>query len=143
MWNEFDRLRRGMDNLYTALGTGARRAADPWWREARLFPLLNVKRDDNRYLVTAELPGISTEDLEIRVEGDTLTLKGERKPSDLGEGTSFHRRERASGRFQRSMTLPHRIDSEKVVARYKDGVLSVTLPIEQAALPREITVTAD
>lgn len=143
MWNEFDRLRRGMDNLYTALGTGTRPASDPWWREARLFPLLNITREGSTYIVTAELPGVSAKDMEISVEGETLTLKGERKPTDLGETVSYHRRERTSGRFQRSMALPHRIDSEKVVATYKDGVLTVTLPIEQAALPRQIAVTSD
>jgi len=140
-WSELNRLRREMDSLLGAL------TRDTWptgslWRQTRLFPLLNVRELQNAYVVTAEIPGMKLEDLELKVEADTLALKGERKAPEVGEGVSFHRRERASGTFQRSITLPRRVDAEGVTATYRDGVLTVTLPVEKAAVPKQISVKA-
>ncbi|MFH1116418.1 MAG: Hsp20/alpha crystallin family protein [Pseudomonadota bacterium] len=142
-WAEFDRLRRGVDDLMTALSRGSRVPAAPLWAEARLFPLLNLSREGDTFVATAEIPGIKVEDLNVHVEGDTLTLKGERKPSSTAQGASFHRRERTSGTFQRSLVLPASIDAENVKANYKDGVLTVTLPMEKAALQRQISVSVE
>jgi HSP20 family protein len=111
--------------------------------ETRLFPLLNVRDARESFVVTAEIPGMKTDDLEIKIEGDTLTLKGERKPEDVGVNASYHRRERATGVFQRSMTLPGKVDADKVNATYKNGVLTVTLAKEKAAVPRQITVKTE
>jgi HSP20 family protein len=132
-----------MNELVSAFSSSRRGAADPLWSGARLFPLLNVRQIENAYVVTAEIPGIKTEDLEIKIDGDTLTLKGERRPYETGEGASYHRRERATGTFQRSLTLPAKIDSEAVTANYKDGVLTITLQKEKAAVPKQITVTTE
>lgn len=143
LWGEFDRLQRGMDELFSALGGARKPAWEPFWREARLFPLLNVWEKDDSFVVTAEIPGMKTEDLEINVEGDTLTLKGERKPYDAGHGASYHRRERASGTFQRSLTLPGKVDPEQVKATYKDGVLTIALRKQPAAVPKQITIVAE
>lgn len=139
---EFERLQRGMDGLFEAMTGPRSRSAGPLWRQARLFPLLNVTRVNDSFVVTAEIPGMKTDDLELKVEGDTVALKGERKPYEPGNDESYHRRERASGTFQRSLTLPARIDAQAVQATYKDGVLKITLPIEQAALPKPIPITA-
>jgi len=143
LWGDFNRLRREMDSLFTALTGTSRRAGEPLWREVRLFPLLNVSRQGDGFMVTAELPGVKTEDLEIKVEGDTLSLKGERRPHDAGEEVSYHRRERTGGTFQRSLALPTRIDAENVKASYKNGVLTITLPIEKAELPKQISVATE
>jgi len=143
-WHEFDRLQRGMDDLFGALtGRAGTAVATPFWSQARLFPLVNVKELPDSYLVTAEIPGMKKEDLEINIEGDTLTLKGERKPVDVGETASYHRRERATGLFQRSLTLPGKLDGENVKAIYKDGVLTVSLKKSAAALPKQIEITSD
>ncbi len=142
VWSEFDRLQRDMDVLFRALSGSRRPQFEPPWREARLFPLLNVKELDDEYLVTAEIPGMKNEDLEIKIEGDTVTLKGERKPIELDEGASYHRRERATGTFQRSLTLPKKVDSENIKATYKNGVLTISLKKEKAALPKQIAVDA-
>jgi HSP20 family protein len=141
--SDFNRLRREMDNLFTALTSTGRPGGEPLWREVRLFPLLNVSRQDDTFVVTAELPGMNKEDLEIKVEGDTLSLKGERRPSEAEEGISYHRRERTGGTFQRSLALPSRIDADQVKASYKNGVLTITLPIEKAEVPKQIAVTAE
>lgn len=143
LWGELDRLQRGMDQLFGALTTSRRAFQEPFWREARLFPLINVKESDTSYTVTAEIPGMKTEDLEIKVEGDLLTLKGERKPLEMGEGASHHRRERATGTFQRSLTLPARVNPENVTATYKNGVLTVTLNKEPAAVPKPIKIVSE
>lgn len=143
VWGEFDRLQREMNDLFNAL-TGTRRGfTDTLWSGAKLFPLLNVNEVDDHFVVTAEIPGMKTEDLEIKIEGDTLSLKGERKPFEVGENSSYHRRERATGTFQRSLTLPTRVDPEGVKATYKDGILNVTLQKEKTAVPKQITVIAE
>lgn len=142
MLTEFERLQRGMDDLFEAMTGPRTRSVGPLWRQARLFPLLNVTRANDCFHVTAEIPGMKTDDLELKVEGDTIAIKGERKPYQLANEESFHRRERASGTFQRSLTLPARIDSQGVEATYKNGVLKITLPIEKAALPKPIPITA-
>jgi len=143
LWGEFDRLQRGMDQLFGALAGARKPFQEPFWREAQLFPLINVKDTDASYTVTAEIPGMKTDDLEIKVEGDLLTLKGERKPFESGEGVSYHRRERATGTFQRSLTLPKRVNPENVTATYKDGVLTVTLNKEPAAVPKQIKISSE
>jgi len=139
-WQDFDRLRREMDSLLNTFSTGMRQWPSPLWRGTRLFPLLNVKEKADAFVVSAEIPGMKKEDLEIKIENDTLTLKGERKPDQLGENVSHHRRERATGSFQRSLTLPGKVDAEKVNATYKNGVLTVTLAKEKAAQPRQISI---
>jgi HSP20 family protein len=144
LWSEFDRLQKGMNELFNAMSSGGPKAFfDPLWREARLFPLLNVREIDHSYVVTAEIPGMKTEDLEIKVIGDTLTLKGERKPVDIGDAAAYHRRERATGTFHRSITLPSRVEPDTVKATYKNGVLTITLEKEKAAVPKQIAITAE
>jgi HSP20 family protein len=143
LWSDFNRLRREMDNLFTSLTGAPRSGGEPLWREVRLFPLLNVRRQGDTFVVSAELPGMKKEDLEIKVEGDTLSLKGERRPRNTEEGVSYHRRERTGGTFQRSLALANRIDADNVKASYRDGVLTITLPIEKAELPKQIAVTTE
>jgi HSP20 family protein len=132
-----------MDDLFHAVSGTRKPSLDPLWRGVRLFPLLNVRDLDQSYVVTAEIPGMKTDDLEIKIEGDTLMLKGERKPEEAGEEISYHRRERATGTFQRSLTLPGKVDAENVSATYKDGILTVKLQKEKATLPRQIAVKVE
>jgi HSP20 family protein len=92
--------------------------------------------------VRAELPGIKSDDLEITMEKDTLTIAGERKHATEDDSVSYHRREREWGGFRRSFSLPNRVDADKVQARYLDGVLTVILPKAAEARPKQITVQA-
>lgn len=142
-WTELDSLQKRMDGLLNAVTPSRPAQRLPLWGNARLFPLLNVRDAGAHYVLTAEIPGINREDLDIRIEGDTLTIKGERKAVDGGDDASYHRRERALGVFQRSLTLPSAVDPENVKAIYKDGVLSVTLTKSAAAVPRQITITSE
>jgi len=93
-------------------------------------------------LVTAELPGVKLEDLDIAVQGDTLTLQGVREPETLEDGERYHRRERPTGRFQRVFQLPYEIEVTKVEATYEAGVLHISLPRAEADKPRKIQVRA-
>ena len=117
-------------------GLGGRVARD----FAGVFPPVNVYEDKDNYLLTAELPGVKPEEVEITVTEDALTLKGERKRDDGGNGASYHRRERGSGYFRRIVSLPNKVDPEKVEASSHHGILHVTLPKAEHVKPRQIKV---
>ena len=103
---------------------------------------MNVWTDENNAVVTAELPGVSPEDIDISVENDTLTVRGSRKPEEHEEGTTFHRRELRFGNFCRSFRLPFDVESEQVEAKFKNGVLNISLPRAEADKPKKIAVKA-
>jgi HSP20 family protein len=134
---------RRIDNIFSLMSNPGGLTARPAWTESRLFPLMNVKEKSDSFLVSTELPGMKIEDVELKIEGDTLTVKGERKAEELPSGASYHRREIASGPFQRSLTLPSKIDTENVSASYKNGILVVTLPKEKRVLPKQIKIVSD
>ena len=105
-----------------------------------VYPPINIYNDGETYIVRAELPGVSPDNLDLEVTGDTLTLRGERKSEELPEGASYHRRERDTGQFRRSFSLPDRIDSSKVVAKADNGILEIRLPHAESAKRRRIEV---
>jgi HSP20 family protein len=141
IWAKFGRIQRHLDDLARHMGGATRSPFEHVWRPGAIFPALNVTKTDNSYVVTAEIPGMHAENLDIKVEGDTLTLKGERKPENLGEGVSYHRKERASGMFQRSLTLPSNVEPDGVKANYEDGALTITLPVAKSVQPKQIAIT--
>ena len=143
MWAEFNRIHRNLDDLARHMGGVARSPFEQVWRTGAIFPALNVTKVENSYVVTAEIPGVNADNLDIKVEGDTLTIKGERKPEDLGEGVSYHRKERTSGNFQRSLTLPSNVESDEVKANYENGLLTITLPIAKSAQPKQIAIATE
>jgi len=106
-------------------------------------PALDVHETEDAYVVEAEVPGLDKKDIEITVLEDLLTIKGERKRDDEVKEASYHRIERSYGSFQRSISLPNSVDSGKVTARFKNGVLHITLPKREEAKPREIQVEVD
>lgn len=142
LWNEFGRLRNEMDALMNAM-SGTRPHGLAGWRSPGIFPLLNVRKLEDAFVVTAEIPGMNTDDLSINVHGDTLTVKGTRKPDTASPDAAYHRRERPAGEFQRSITLPSRVEPDSVTATYKTGILTVNLPLEKAALPKKIAVKVE
>jgi HSP20 family protein len=142
-WDEFTRIQRGLDDLARRISGTTRSPFEPWVGTARIFPLLNVVETDDAFVVTAEIPGMEIGDLDIKVEGDTLTLKGERKPEEPAQGVSYHRRERAYGTFQRSLTLPNSVEADEVKANYANGVLTITLPPAKSARPKQVAVTTE
>ena len=106
-----------------------------------VFPAMNVYDDGESYIVRAELPGVDPKDITINVTGDTLNVRGKREIEKSGK-SSYHRRERDSGTFSRSLTLPDKIDNQKVFAKNKHGILEIVLPRAAEAQARTIKVQA-
>ena len=107
---------------------------------AGVFPPVNVTQDNDRFYVRAELPGIDPKDLSISAIRNRLSISGAREIAKEHERVSYHRKERAEGSFDRSVTLPSEVDADRVEARYAEGILTVVLPKAEAAKPRQIKV---
>ena len=103
-------------------------------------PPVDIYENENDIVLKAELPGIDPKDVEVRVEDNTLYLKGERKFEKEVKNENYHRVERSYGSFARSFSLPNSINSEKVKAEYKDGLLTLTLPKREEAKPKTIRI---
>ncbi len=103
-------------------------------------PRMDLAESDNEVTVKAELPGVDPKDIEINVSGNLLTLRGEKKHDREERGKDYHYLERQYGSFHRSIQLPTTVDSEKVTAEYKNGVLMVTMAKHPEAKPKKITV---
>lgn len=104
-------------------------------------PPVNIEETDDAYEVTAELPGLRAEDVEITVEQNVLTIAGERKWADeANENRNFHRVERGYGRFVRSFALPQQVASDRVDAQFDSGLLHVRVPKAENAKPRRIQI---
>ena len=130
-----DRINRIFGDAYS------RRQDDDLTQRGDWFPAVDIYESANQEIVLkAELAGIAREDIDLRVENNTLTLRGERKRDNEVKPEQFHRVERSYGSFSRSFSLPSRIDTERVRAEFKDGVLSITLPVKAEAKPRQIEV---
>ena len=95
---------------------------------------------EHELVIKAEIPGMSKDDIDITVENFTLTIRGEKKTEETVKDEQFHRVERSYGTFMRSFALPHTVDSNNVAAEYKNGVLTVKLPIREEAKPKQIKV---
>ena len=95
---------------------------------AEWSPSVDIGEDEKEFVLQAELPDVSKEDIEVSVENGTLSIRGERKVERIEEGMTFHRMERAFGRFERTFTIPEDADKEKISSEYSDGILTVHLP---------------
>lgn len=129
--DEFDRLFTQMTRAFQ--GAAANR---------RSFPRLNAWRNDDGLLLTAEIPGLDAEKLEVTVSGNRVTLAGEVPCRAAAEDETYHRSERFAGRFSRELELDYRIDAGHVQADCRDGVLSVFLPRLAEDKPKRIAVKA-
>ena len=108
---------------------------------AGVFPLINLTENKDIYILRAELPGMKSENLDISIDGNNLTISGERKVAFKGENARYHRRERESGKFSRVIGLDKPIESERIEAKLVSGILTVKLPVMEKAKPRQIKVT--
>jgi len=147
MWtrvNDFDRMFGAMDLLRSRMnrvfGDPDRSYGNDYgWVVAEGAPRTNLYDAGNHFEIKAEVPGLTKEDLNLRIQGNYLEISGNRK-ADAPEGYKAHRVERAAGSFTRSFTLPADVDTEKVEASLKDGILTLTLPKAEAAKPKQITI---
>ncbi len=137
VWPETGRLQEETEQWLSRLGIN-----DPRRSAGSVYPPLNVWEDDNNLYVEAELPDLELTDLEIIVNGDNhLSIKGERKQPEQGDGM-WHRQERGHGSFWRMGELPQYVDSDKVTAEFKHGVLTITLPTRKEAKARRVEIKA-
>lgn len=109
-------------------------AARPW------TPAVDIAETENELVLTADVPGVKLEEIDIRLEEGNLVLKGTRKFENQEKKGGYHRLERSYGTFQRVFTLPDSVDAEKVNAAYENGVLKVVLPKKEIAKPKQIKV---
>src|SRR6185295_17001516 len=139
--HSFNQLRSELDRQFSQWWGNVSDAASQAVA-ARTFPAVNVWEQGDQLFAEAELPGMTSDNLEISVVGNELTIKGSR-PDNAQEGQTFHRRERGTGEFIRVLLLPVEVDPSRVEASLKDGVLLITLPKHEAARPRKIQVNVN
>ena len=122
------------DRLFSSLFDSSGRQVQRW------VPAMDLVETDDHFLLRADLPGVSEDDIEIEFEDGTLTVSGERKAEHESKAEGFHRVERAFGSFSRSLTLPDGVDPEAVTATFDRGVLEVRIPKPEARKPRRIEI---
>ena len=129
-------LNRQMRRLFADGARAARVNAAP------AYPAMNVWANEDSALVTAELPGVNADDLEIALVDDTLTVSGQRQTEALEDGERLYRRERGYGEFSRTFQLPFTVEADRVEAAFEKGVLNIVLPRAEADKPKKIAVQA-
>ena len=134
-WDPWHELGRMHQHVHRVLETGCPS------RFLAPFPAVNVWTGEERRVVTAELLGLNTEDLDVSVERDVLAVSGSREREPIGEGDISRRHERGHGSFTRTVKLPYSVDSAGVEATYKEGVLRIVLPRSERSKPKRIEVT--
>jgi HSP20 family protein len=140
-WNpfsDFATLQNQMNRLFDSslYGWSGESSTRTW------MPPADIHETDDELVVTADLPGIDLKSVDLRVESNVLSIAGERKLQEPPKKGTVHRVERMYGGFARSFTLSTPVETEKIQAKYKDGVLTITLPKAQEAKPRRIAIAA-
>jgi HSP20 family protein len=123
-------LQREMNRLFSDVGR----------KSPQDYPAVNIWEKDSTAVVTAELPGINPEKMDISISGDTLTISGTAQKENFAEGQTHVRQERGLGSFKRNIQLPFQVDVQAVEARYEKGILTVTLPRVKEDLPKKIKI---
>ncbi|GAB6166293.1 Hsp20/alpha crystallin family protein [Thermostilla marina] len=133
----FDTLRREMNELmeqFFGAETNGRHGA-PWYA-----PRVNLAETDKEFELTVDLPGMDPEDFQVELKEGQLWISGERKEEKEEKGKTYHRVERQYGKFQRVIPLPAAVNADKIEAEYRNGVLRITVPKDEAAQPKRISV---
>src|SRR5918992_1334888 len=141
-FRELNTLQNEMNRLFNTVfdtpsgGTGNGGTMRRW------LPAMDLVETDDHFVLRADLPGMSEDDVKIELEDNTLTVSGERKAEHESNGEGFYRVERASGSFSRSLTLPQGVDAGAVAASFDRGVLEVRIPKPEQRKPRRIEIGA-
>lgn len=139
-WRPYDQLDEVGSELDRAFGWAFQ---NPWWptlREDGFAPAADVTEDENHFTVHVDLPGMKQSDIDVTIDGSTLTIQGEKKRESEVNQDNYYRVERNYGKFSRSFTLPSSVDSSKIEANYKDGVLTISIPKTAEARSRKIRI---
>ncbi|OJX47344.1 MAG: heat-shock protein Hsp20 [Chloroflexi bacterium 44-23] len=134
LWEEMDKIQREMNRLFDTTNVNRFGAILD-------FPAINVwTKGDTGQVITAELPGINPDELEIKVIGETLTISGSRPSQEQNDDVQYHRQERGFGNFVRSIQLQFPVETDRVEANYEKGILKIWLPRAEQDMPRKILV---
>jgi HSP20 family protein len=140
MWDpvgELDRIRREIDEMFDP---ASRRFFTSGLFDRDFSPALDVVENNDGFLVSVDLPGVDRKNLEISVADNVLTVKGEKKDTHEKSNGKYFRKESWEGSFQRTLSLPHGVDADKIEAKMRDGVLRISLPKREEAKPKQIAV---
>jgi len=137
VFGDLSRMQEDMNRFFDDFfGEHRRGLAEGAW-----LPAVDVSETEGEFVVRAELPGMDHEDIDINVQNNILTLKGEKKQEKKEENESFHRLERSYGSFSRSFTLPTGVSPDDIKASFKDGVLEVTMPKAEEVKAKRIAIS--
>lgn len=139
-YNPFQELRAMQEQMNRLLDMAWSRETGEELREGIWQPPVDIYEDEGMVVIKAELPGVEQKDIEVKIEDNTLVLRGERKHDQSVRKENYHRVERYYGAFQRTFSLSQAIDQEKVRATCENGVLTVNLPKKEETKPKQITV---
>ena len=141
---EMNHLTGGMDRLFGEFMTRGlnQNTADSRARSSRL-PAVDILERAEEFVMTVDLPGLEASDVELTVDKDQLTIRGERTSETTAEGESFRRVERFSGTFERSFRLSDQVNAAGIEARFKNGVMTVTVPKREETKPRVVEVNVE
>jgi HSP20 family protein len=131
-------LREKMNRLFE--DSLANKGEDKDFMASNWAPAVDIYETGNELVLTAEVPGIDEKDIEIKIEDDTLTLKGERKFEKETKEENFHRIERSYGSFFRAFALPNSIDTDRIQAEFENGVLKIVMPKRQELKPKTVKI---
>lgn len=140
-WDPFRELAQVQQHVNRAFADAFGRNDEGLFNAGTWVPPVDIYQDgDNELVLSAELPDMSREDIDITVDNGTLTIKGEKKLPAAVKEDQYRRIERRYGAFSRSFSLPPTVDATKVAAEYRNGVLTVKMPLREEARPRQIRV---
>ena len=145
-WNpsrDLERFRHEVDDLLEKFGLERRAFGKDWESFTMLRPAVESYVEGDKFVVKMELPGIDPKEVEIKVTGGILTVKGSREQKDETKKNDFYRREIRYGTFERSMSLPEGIKAEDIKATYRDGILELTAPMPKEAAPKEVKIQVE
>jgi len=131
-----------MDRLVDTFLFGVPQRGDSW-EEAEWLPAVDVAETKNEVVVNVEVPGMDPKEFDISLSGGTLTIKGEKNQGKEEKEENYHLIERRYGTFTRSIPLPQAVQSDKISASYKDGILKITLPKSEDAKEKEIKIKVE
>jgi len=137
-------LTQRMESLFDEMvGRGLWRTSEERPLRGSWVPAINILERQDAMVITADLPGLKAEDVEVTVEEGTLSIRGERKLEEASEGETYHRVERLYGVFERSFTLSNSVDVDKIEARFANGEMVLTLPKREESKPRSVKIKVE
>ncbi len=138
-WSLVHKMHNDLDRIFAARGATGGSPEEP---VADWLPAVDIAEEESRFVVRADIPGVSPDMIEITMDDGILSIRGERR-SEIEDGDERYRRvERASGRFFRRFNLPDAADAEGITARHSHGVLEIVIPKQAKVMPRKIAVEA-